>query len=182
MELPPLVPRARSSVGSSNDRCKHISHFSCTDEILVPLALANEKKYQFEKSDKVACSYHRRRSRHSRYSRVWLAFRAVPSLLLVGAILRGHWQRTGTWMMWFGAALLSLWTLPFGARILLSPPPIDRSGMSVFAATAVTLLLVVVCDMALAVEALRVNLNHRLTGCASIGCGVMPPNFDFRPR
>jgi len=93
-----------------------------------------------------------------------LPFVAVPSLLLVGAILRGHWQRTGTWMMWIGAVLLSLWTLPFGARILLSPPPIDRSGMSVIVATAVTLLLVVVCDIALAVEALRVNLNPPTNG------------------
>jgi len=84
-----------------------------------------------------------------------LPFVAVPSLLLVGAILRGHWQRTGTWMMWIGAVLLSLWTLPFGARILLSPPPIDRSGMSVFAATAVTLLLVVICDIALVLEAFK---------------------------
>jgi hypothetical protein len=84
-----------------------------------------------------------------------LFFIAVSSVLLVGAILRGHWQRTGTWMMWLGAALLSLWTLPFGARILLSPPPIDRSGMSVIVATAVTLLLVVVCDIALAVEAFK---------------------------
>ena len=84
-----------------------------------------------------------------------LLFVAVPGVLLVGAVLKGHLQRTGTWMMWIGAVLLSLWTLPFGARILLSPPPIDRSGMSVFAATAVTLLLVVICDIALVLEAFK---------------------------
>src|SRR6185437_2463464 len=119
------------------------------------LLLANGKKYQFEKSDKVVCSYYCRRSRHSRYSRVWLVFRCRTCVLLVGAVLKGHLQRTGTWMMWIGAALLSLWALPFGARILLSPPPIDRSGMSVIVATAVTLLLVVICDIALVLEAFK---------------------------
>ena len=84
-----------------------------------------------------------------------LPFVAVPSVLVVGAILRGQWQRTGTWMMWIGAALLSLWTLPYGSRILLSPPPIDRFGVAMIVMTAATVLLVVVCDIALAVEAFK---------------------------
>ena len=84
-----------------------------------------------------------------------LPFIAVPSVLVVGAILRRQWQRTGTWMMWIGAALLSLWTLPYGSLILLSPPPTDRSGVAVIVTTAATVLLVVVCDIVLAVEAFK---------------------------
>src|SRR6185312_7396666 len=69
-----------------------------------------------------------------------LPFVVVPSVLLVGAILRGHWQRTGTWMMWIGAVLLSLWTLPFGARILLSPLPSQSSCRCIAEAPAAAAL------------------------------------------
>jgi hypothetical protein len=85
-----------------------------------------------------------------------LSFLAVPSILIIGAFMAGRWQRSGTWLLWIGAFFLSLWALPYGGLILVSPPPrSDHSGLGVIAMTATTMLLVVLCDLALLLEAVR---------------------------
>jgi hypothetical protein len=78
----------------------------------------------------------------------------TSTFLMVGAVLVGRFQRHGRDLMWFGAGATSLWAIPTGLGILRLSVSGGTDPRVVKAAIA-TVLLVVLCDVALITDGLR---------------------------
>jgi hypothetical protein len=77
----------------------------------------------------------------------------ISALSITGVFLARRFPRQARHLMWFGAAVTSLWAIPFGAAILR----ISLTGGTdpkVIIAIATSISLVVACDTALITEAL----------------------------
>jgi hypothetical protein len=80
----------------------------------------------------------------------------ASTLLIVGAVLVARFQRHGRDLIWFGAGATTLWAIPAGLgirRLSLS----GGSDPRVVEAAIATVLLVVVCDIALITDGLRAS-------------------------
>ena len=80
------------------------------------------------------------------------------SPLVVGAALAGRSPRSGRIVMWCGAVLLSLVTFPLGVWFLLLPSGTDPN---VILAAVMCILIVVWCDVALALDLVGLMRGRR---------------------
>ena len=76
-----------------------------------------------------------------------------PILLAAGSLAAGRWHRVGVLLMLVGAICVTSWVLYFGVPMFISPPP-QPNAIVVFTAAA-TITLVILCDVALGLVALR---------------------------
>ena len=80
------------------------------------------------------------------------------SFLIVGAIAQTRFPRWGRWLMWAGSLILILWALPLGVdTVRMWRAIVSRQ---VTALILVSVLLVLVCDVALVIEALRARRDR----------------------
>ena len=72
--------------------------------------------------------------------------------LIVGALTAGHTPRGGKHLVWFGAGVVSLSILPLALWFLFHA--LDGTDPWVTAGSAASVLLIVLCDVALLMEAI----------------------------
>jgi hypothetical protein len=82
-----------------------------------------------------------------------------PILLIVGAAIAGKWLRTGRWLMWIGASVISVCVLPF---YVLELPVLMRSFfvpdvpiMLINIGWMGTMILLPLCDVMLILDGFR---------------------------
>ena len=91
-----------------------------------------------------------------------LGFAIVPFCLILGAALAGRSPRNGRNLIWFGAGLLSLSGLPLGVWFLVIA--FQRgTALSVIVGAAASVLLIVLCDVAIVMEAIKMR-RTRIAG------------------
>lgn len=73
--------------------------------------------------------------------------------LIVGALIAGRFPQSGKELTWFGAGVVSLSILPLSAWYLFHA--LDGTDPWVIAGSAASVLLIVLCDVALLMEAIR---------------------------
>ena len=83
----------------------------------------------------------------------WGAIFAGPIFLSAGAVLVGSWQRTGIWLMWIGALFLTPSALFYNLAALIKP--MESPNPMIVSLSAAVVLLVVLCDVALGIEAAK---------------------------
>ncbi len=88
-------------------------------------------------------------------------FAIFPICLILGAALAGRFPRRGRDLIWFGAGLLSLTGLPIGVYLLYFTK--RGSDPRVTVAAAASVLLVVWCDVAVVMEAIKMR-RTRIAG------------------
>ena len=77
---------------------------------------------------------------------------SAPSI--AGVLLTTRFPRQAKYLMWLGAAVTSLWVIPFCGGILRISLTAAGTDPKVIMAVAVSVALVVACDLALIAEAL----------------------------
>jgi hypothetical protein len=86
----------------------------------------------------------------------WL-YLPFPVLLILGAAIAGRWPRTGRWLMWVGAAVLSLFLLP--TYIVLLPENhfvyTDLIILLIDIGWVGTVVLLPLCDVVLFIDAFK---------------------------
>lgn len=93
----------------------------------------------------------------------WL-FLIVPSVLIVGALVQPRAPRSGKLLMWVGAGIVSIVIVPVGFEVLRESNNMarlvnDPKTLAILLLFITSTALVIWCDIALAVNAVR-NLNH----------------------
>jgi hypothetical protein len=84
----------------------------------------------------------------------------VSGCLVLGAAMARRSPRHGRDLIWFGAGVVTLWTIPVGALILRASLDAGKDPR-VVAAAAASVLLVVWCDAALVTDAVRMRRTLR---------------------
>ena len=86
-----------------------------------------------------------------------LLYLPLPILLIVGAAIAGRWPRTGRWLMWIGAVVLSVCVLPVYTVLLFGPREYLPGAMAVLISLGwkTSLILLPLFDVMLVVDALR---------------------------
>ncbi len=78
-------------------------------------------------------------------------------MLIVGAAILGRWPRTGRWLMWIGASVLSVCLLP--AYVLLLPEMhftyVELLILLIDIGWIGTLILLPLCDVMLVIDAFK---------------------------
>jgi hypothetical protein len=90
-----------------------------------------------------------------------LGFASVPIFLIVGAIVQPRFPRTGRGLMCAGALWLSFWVFDVGILMLFEGHSGYRIG-AVGPITVVSVLLVVLCDLAIVIEEVKIRRAARL--------------------
>jgi hypothetical protein len=123
-------------------------------------------------------------------------FFIFPLFLILGAITQPMSPRQGTWLVWAGAAIVSLFAVPLGGVLLseyigtLHSHPSYHPYAIVGQASlwAVSIVLVIWCDVALAIESRgirrsRVAQQHRARGTSSwvVWLAALILNVSFLP-
>ena len=91
-----------------------------------------------------------------------LLFWIYPSLLILGAVAQPRFPRSGRWLMYVGAPILSVWILPYGVGVVSDgvrnlPRYHDVNSLVVIILWAMSFSLVAWCDIALVIEAIKAN-------------------------
>ena len=78
-----------------------------------------------------------------------------PVMLIVGAAILGKWPRTGRWLMWIGAAVLSVCLLPTYVLLLrkIHFAYADLLVLLIDIGWIGTLILLPLCDVMLVIDA-----------------------------
>jgi hypothetical protein len=78
-----------------------------------------------------------------------------PILLIVGAAIAGKWPRTGRWLMWAGASVLSVCLLPVYVLLLreMHFAYVDLLILLIDIGWVGTLILLPLCDVMLVIDA-----------------------------
>jgi hypothetical protein len=83
----------------------------------------------------------------------------ISAISMIGVLLARRFPSHGKHLMWFGAAMTSLWSVPFGGGILRISLTAGGSDPRLVISIAASLALVIACDVALIADA----LGQRLT-------------------
>jgi hypothetical protein len=80
-----------------------------------------------------------------------------PMILLVGAAIVGKWPRTGRWLMWVGASVLTVCLLPAYVLLLreIHFSYVDSSILLIDIGWVGTLILLPLCDVMLVIDAFK---------------------------
>jgi hypothetical protein len=92
---------------------------------------------------------------------IGFGFLAIVIFQIAGAVVAGRFPRTGEALIAFGATFLSLSVLPYGIGIVLSFAALDHEDMPLITGAAAVLMLVVMCDVALVKEGLKIRRIRR---------------------
>jgi hypothetical protein len=84
-----------------------------------------------------------------------VGFAIVPSFLILGAIIQPRFPRVGRGLICAGALWLTFWVFDVGVFMVLENRSTDRLG--VVALSLVSALLVVLCDLAIVIEELKLR-------------------------
>jgi len=90
---------------------------------------------------------------------LWLSLSGL--ILIVGAVVQTRLPRTGRWVLYLAAPMVSVWVVPFGAvnwwETLqgLNRPPLDVFGLSLSFAWLISPILLLWCNAALVLEAVK---------------------------
>ena len=90
-------------------------------------------------------------------------FAIFPIFLILGAALAGRFPRRGRDLIWFGAGLLSLSGLPLGVWFLVLAYYHAGRDPRVTVVAAASVLLIVWCDVAVVMEAIKLR-GARIAG------------------
>src|SRR5271154_605471 len=82
-------------------------------------------------------------------------FAIWPSILILGAVIQPRLPRAGRGLICAGALLLSFWVFDIGVLMLLEHRPSDKVG--VLGLTLASILLVVLCDLAIVIEEIKLR-------------------------
>ncbi len=83
------------------------------------------------------------------------AFACIPSFMIVGAIIQGTFPRLGRVLICGGAIVLSYWVFVVDVSLLIETGPTHHLGQ--FGLTLASVLLVALCDYAIAIEEIRIR-------------------------
>jgi hypothetical protein len=101
-------------------------------------------------------------------------FFLIPSFLILGAVVQPRSPRSGRWLMWLGAFLLSLMTLPLASVLLSESIPTlrvhyDYGELTLVSLCAMSVFLVIWCDVELVVDAIRMRRGRLALAQRSAG-------------
>ena len=100
----------------------------------------------------------------------WLCVAGI--FLIIGAVLQPRLPRAGRWLLYVAVPLMSVWVVPLGVLTLVATatgerPPYDVFGLSLALAWTLSPVLLIWCNAALVVEAVKDRRARRDAPAAS---------------
>lgn len=96
-------------------------------------------------------------------------FPILGAFVVIGAIVQPRALTTGRWLMWLGALLLTLISVPYGSKTVLEDAKMlgsihDSSLIVMFSLAVVSVVSVLCCDVALVVEGVKSRRHQWVRG------------------